>query len=700
MLKLVESLLEQSGQPSQAESYVSFEMQTADESSACTTAVGKVSVGTQTHSHIIFKKDAATSTHNLIRRTSVYCQANFPKEKVKNVSFQYPSPKKTKKFLQSTFRAESVEEEPGYNTFIAGISNINCENDSESSSSDCSSESDLDSELDSTVNNELNITVNNELNITVNKELETVNTEPVNNEFNVTVNGELNETILTESEIDDHQNDTDYTPSEIDNSTESSCDESEVLDPKIAIRNERTLLVYESKLYELLRFCPNCGSHLDQSLIEEVKNMGSQLHLKISCFKNCSVEWKSQPTVGSLKGLGNIFLASSIAFSGLPLAKFQRFAWLVNLKFISDSVYYQLRRDFILPTVRQKWNVERKNMVKLLRSRDLVVLVGDGRCDSPGHSAKYCTYTFMETKTSRVIDTVDIPVTEVKNSNAMEKAGFIKILSGLKKEGVKVDIVSTDKHTQIRKLMRVDPNFNTIKHQFDPWHIAKSVCKKLHKASKKKAKESLIEWIPAIVNHFWWSVSTCNNDPQLLYEKCSSIMFHIVNKHEWPGCKLFKKCAHAPLTREDGNRKKWLEEGSEAHQYIVSLVKNKQMKDDCNYLTEVISMTNVEVFNNLLLKYIPKQYHFEYDHMVMGTYLTALDKKFNCERLQDTIRTGVNAGKYKYKIAWRKPTQKLIARKVYTAKRYDYLKVMMSSIYKRVEQVYGAIRKRRSGKHY
>ena len=182
-------------------------------------------------------------------------------------------------------------------------------------------------------------------------------------------------------------------------------------------------------------------------------------------------------------------------------------------------------------------------MVKLLRSRDLVVLVGDGICDSPGHSAKYYTYTVMETNTSRVIDTVAIPVTEVKNSNAMEKAGFIKILSGLKKEGVKVDIVSTDKHTQIRKLMRVDPNFNTIKHQFDPWHIAKSVCKKLHKASKKKAKESLIEWIPAIVNHFWWSVSTCNNDPQLLYENFSSIMFHIVNKHEWPGCKLFKKCA-------------------------------------------------------------------------------------------------------------------------------------------------------------
>ena len=85
--------------------------------------------------------------------------------------------------------------------------------------------------------------------------------------------------------------------------------------------------------------------------------------------------------------------------------------------------------------------------------------------------------------TGRVIDTVVIPVTEVKNSNAMEKAGFTKILNRLKIEGVKVDIVSTDKHTQIIKLMRIDPNFNKIKHQFDPWHIVKSICRECKKAT-------------------------------------------------------------------------------------------------------------------------------------------------------------------------------------------------------------------------
>ena len=130
------------------------------------------------------------------------------------------------------------------------------------------------------------------------------------------------------------------------------------------------------------------------------------MHLKITCFNNCDVEWKSQPTVGKLKGLGNLSLATSIAFSGIPFAKFERFAYLINLKFISDSLYYQLRKEFIFPVVRQKWNKERKRVISLIKSRDVIVLVGDGRCDSPGHSAKYCTYTFIETETGQVVDTV------------------------------------------------------------------------------------------------------------------------------------------------------------------------------------------------------------------------------------------------------------------------------------------------------
>ena len=49
-----------------------------------------------------------------------------------------------------------------------------------------------------------------------------------------------------------------------------------------------------------------------------------------------------------------------------------------------------------------------------------------------------------------------------------------------------------DRHPQIRKLMRVDPSFNDIKHQFDPWHAAKGICKSLNKASMKKKQEQAV----------------------------------------------------------------------------------------------------------------------------------------------------------------------------------------------------------------
>ena len=68
----------------------------------------------------------------------------------------------------------------------------------------------------------------------------------------------------------------------------------------------------------------------------------------------------------------------------------------------------------------------------------------------------------------------------------MEKEGFIRVLRRIQSNSVKVDIVATDRHVQIRKLLRVDPEFNHIKHEFDPWHISKSLVKKLNKGGKEK----------------------------------------------------------------------------------------------------------------------------------------------------------------------------------------------------------------------
>ena len=68
----------------------------------------------------------------------------------------------------------------------------------------------------------------------------------------------------------------------------------------------------------------------------------------------------------------------------------------------------------------------------------------------------------------------------------MEKEGFIRCVDTISKHH-DVRMISTDRHNQIKKLMRSD-KYKDIIHQFDPWHVAKSILKKLIKASKKKGK--------------------------------------------------------------------------------------------------------------------------------------------------------------------------------------------------------------------
>ena len=51
--------------------------------------------------------------------------------------------------------------------------------------------------------------------------------------------------------------------------------------------------------------------------------------------------------------------------------------------------------------------------IEELKKEDRVVLIGDGRCDSPGHSAKYCIYSVMNANDGKVVETEVVAKTEV-----------------------------------------------------------------------------------------------------------------------------------------------------------------------------------------------------------------------------------------------------------------------------------------------
>ena len=68
----------------------------------------------------------------------------------------------------------------------------------------------------------------------------------------------------------------------------------------------------------------------------------------------------------------------------------------------------------------------------------------------------------------------------------MEKEGFVSLLDGIMEQGVEISTISTDRHCQIRKLMRVEPRYKKIEHVIDPWHLIKGIRKKIECCIEEK----------------------------------------------------------------------------------------------------------------------------------------------------------------------------------------------------------------------
>uniref|UniRef100_A0A8C6SM35 Transposase n=1 Tax=Neogobius melanostomus TaxID=47308 RepID=A0A8C6SM35_9GOBI len=337
------------------------------------------------------------------------------------------------------------------------------------------------------------------------------------------------------------QSDSDFVDSSSSQFTESQM--------SITTSTGRVFLFFEDQLKQLLGRCVKCGSLIAEEDVIELQNEGSQLTLEFTCANSCSYRWQAQPTLSGTKGAGNLLLMTSVFFSGIHFAKFERFCCNMNLKSISEDTYTALRKKCVFPTITKTWINERNAVLTDLASQE-VVLCGDGRCDSPGHSAKYCTCTFLDAQSNKVVDFKVVSVTQVSNSNAMELHGFKEALKTIEEDGVHVSTISTDRHPQIVKEMRIN---NPEKfHEFDPWHVAKGVSKKLTAEAKRRSCEDLGA---SIINHLWWCAQNCAEDAVLLKEKWVSVIHHVTNRHDWPGNRHYHCCDHEPLDEESQRKK-------------------------------------------------------------------------------------------------------------------------------------------------
>ena len=467
-----------------------------------------------------------------------------------------------------------------------------------------------------------------------------------------------------------YEEDSDYEP----DSSDCSDIEDEEVNPSTVLNSNtndvNAYIVFWPMLLQLLTFCLNCRC---AASITNIITRGSQLTVTLLCINGHQTSWNSQPSVRGMSQ-GNLLISASILFTGNTFGRISELFNTAKVKFFSKSTYNEIQRNYLFPVI-NKWYISTKKVVlNELRVLPSVDLVGDGRCDSPGYNAKYCTYSFMDPQTDKIIDFALIHVGQCTNSSTMEKFGFIQLLDGIEKEGINIGTISTDRHVQVRAyLKKVRPD---IRHQFDVWHVSKNIKKKLSKKSQISGCQALAPWIKSIINHFWWSCQSCNGNYVELVEKWKSVLNHIKNNHRWNGNQVFKKCNHGKLRPEDRNEIAWLTEDSQAYKALEEVVLNKILIADLKFVTDFTHTGNIEVFHSLINKYCPKRQHFRLHGMIARQQLTVLDHNNSVGRDQAVTRSGELRGKSQYS----KVTKQWVWKPIRVEKDRSYLQPMVRDV--------------------
>lgn len=310
---------------------------------------------------------------------------------------------------------------------------------------------------------------------------------------------------------------------------------------------EPKYIVFESSIEYLINKlkCNICECPVDSdSTIKDLSD-GTVVTYTVCCTSgHIIIKWRSQPFIGKMP-VGNLLAGTSILCCGQTYSRISQFAEFCNLKFISHTTFNKIQRQYVMPVVTHtRKKLQEVELAKIKQQNRYLRLAADGRCDSPGFNAKYCTYSLLDMETQHILVFVIVKVSETTSSSKMEVEGFRKCMNYLLDLGFRIEILATGRHVQIRSIMNKE--YKNVQHQFDVWHLCKSVKKKLVAKSKLRGCEDLHFWIKSICNHLWWCANNCNGDKDLLEESWKSIIQHVANVHTFEG-KLFTECKHDTL---------------------------------------------------------------------------------------------------------------------------------------------------------
>ena len=416
--------------------------------------------------------------------------------------------------------------------------------------------------------------------------------------------------------------------------------------------NEKTqpiswVYVNIQELLLLFSYCPKCGGKI---LSSKVRFKGIAVSVDYVCTM-CTLgsnpsTWHSSPIVRR-KFVINIQISCCIALSGLRYQSIMNFQNLMELPTLSRPRFTELVRAWLYPTIYRMYSEGRDRICTGLKTHQTdgkpVVLCGDAQFDSPGFSAKYCTYTIMNCETNEVVDFAILQKGQV--SGGLEHQAFRQVWESLIiEDGVKPNDLVIDRQATIAKI--VADKYPETKINYDIWHMAKCLSKHLRTAGQSHPKISA--WRKSLVNHLWYSCRACKGDPELAIEMFHSCLLHVLNIHVWtykeeifeifvklresialtrPYPKIpvkYAACKHGSITKHTTRSIDWFNVEEKDFLALFRVITATRFSNDLRNCAKFLHTGNLESFHSMKLQYLPKLHSFELDTMIVMTMLAAV----------------------------------------------------------------------------
>jgi len=170
-------------------------------------------------------------------------------------------------------------------------------------------------------------------------------------------------------------------------------------------------IVFHDELLELFRCCPVCGGVASGSVVEKV---GTMIKISWVCHvPECNFQrlWRSQPMIHHMPA-GNLLVSASILLTGSLPTQALRMFQVINISVMSQITYFKHQRNYLFPVIIGAWKEHQEHLIAAVNAvyNGKVILSGDGRSDSPGHCAKYGTFTVIEQQINKVLDVQQVQV--------------------------------------------------------------------------------------------------------------------------------------------------------------------------------------------------------------------------------------------------------------------------------------------------